>query len=84
VFKILEDKFHLAIGWRADFFAQLDKLPPERSPKNFLVSYLKKNLEPSLQIITRRNDEIVLNVIRHIVNERIKGTMKISHRRDIF
>jgi hypothetical protein len=84
IFRYLEKEYRVSVGWRVDYHSLPRDISTEKQVEYF-VQFLTTNIEPALKHLLRRNDSIILGVLRYLFDDRIekktRANLKVSHRK---
>jgi hypothetical protein len=83
MFSYMEETFKLSSKWRLEFQKQLAKSPRGIPEQEYFFGFLKEHVQPSLQVITQRED-ILFAMARYLIKDRIEEKRKEEESRHKF
>src|SRR5688500_1550139 len=72
VFEYLEKTFHLQKTWHQEFKKELLRIERVISDQEFFFIYTLEHINPALQTILRRNDNVIFAIARYLIKDKIK------------
>jgi hypothetical protein len=82
VFQFCEKRYHLSPKWYEQFKRELQKQARELPEQEFFFRWATEYINPALQILVRRNDNVLFDIARYIIKSRIEEKRKELEYKD--
>ena len=76
LFEFMEKRYHLHPDWHKQFKADLKKTPKDLPEQEFFFHWATQHINPALQILVRRQANIIEDIATYLLQPRIDAKKK--------